>query len=106
MSSYTNPWLALAPPCAPPPKPRRPGALKTPKMKVGDVVHHWTLLEFMPGSQPRSRDSTRPPAVSARWRCRCSCGAIKLVQTNNLHSGGSKSCGHGRDTGGYGHRQH
>lgn len=32
----------------------------------------------------------------SRWDCECSCGAIVTVRANNLKSGRSKSCGHGK----------
>ena len=28
-----------------------------------------------------------------RWLCKCDCGNYSIVQPNNLHSGGSRSCG-------------
>lgn len=30
------------------------------------------------------------------WRCRCACGAARVVTSSNLRSGKSTSCGHGR----------
>jgi hypothetical protein len=27
------------------------------------------------------------------WRCRCDCGAIRFVTTQNLRSGNTRSCG-------------
>ncbi len=51
------------------------------KDKPGDVYGEWTLLE---------------PLHNGKWLCRCSCGTVKEVNTNQLHSGQSKSCGHSR----------
>lgn len=67
----------------------RPAArepFKQVKHKAGDVVGEWTLLEFLPGQ--------RSPRVQAKWCCRCSCGVERDVQTSNLLTGGSSSCGH------------
>lgn len=35
------------------------------------------------------------PAISGRsaWRCQCDCGTIKIVKTDDLRSGDTKSCG-------------
>lgn len=30
---------------------------------------------------------------SARWKCECDCGTIRIVRTGNLESGNTKSCG-------------
>ena len=51
------------------------------KDKPGDVYGEWTLLE---------------PLHNGKWLCRCSCGTVKEVNTNQLHAGQSKSCGHSR----------
>lgn len=32
-------------------------------------------------------------SLKPRWICRCDCGTIKIVSSNNLRSGSSKSCG-------------
>lgn len=56
------------------------------KHKPGDQVGQWTLLEYVPGRQR--------PRIMALWHCRCSCGEERDVQTSNLRSGASTSCGH------------
>lgn len=52
----------------------------------GDTFGQWTLTRYIPGGLN--------PRRSPRWRCRCSCGVVREVQTNNLRSGKSTSCGH------------
>ena len=47
----------------------------------GQTFDRWTVLE----KGPVARDT--------QWRCRCSCGAERLVQTKHLRSGRSRSCG-------------
>lgn len=34
-----------------------------------------------------------------KWRCRCACGTTKVIDSRNLKSGNTKSCGCGRPTG-------
>lgn len=38
-------------------------------------------------------DAGRSPTNQVRWRCRCDCGQERLVATQKLRSGRSKSCG-------------
>lgn len=90
-----NPWELLAYP-AHAIEPRIT-QVRTPKLKVGEVVHRWTLLAYLPGRRIA-------PRVEAKWRCVCECGAVRLVQSTNLLRGGSRSCGHDRNVGGYGRK--
>ena len=45
--------------------------------------NEWTVIEHA-GSDKRGR---------ALWRCRCSCGTIKIIVGSTLRNGASKSCG-------------
>lgn len=84
-TATANPWQLLAAQTAP----RTRVATRKTRLQAGQVVHHWTLLEYLPGTH----------RAMAKWRCRCSCDAVRLVQSNNLLRGGSRSCGHTRDPG-------
>lgn len=55
---------------------------------TGRVFGHLTVLEE--ASQVRvSGKSVR------RWRCRCACGTIKIINCGSLHCGDTKTCGAG-----------
>jgi hypothetical protein len=45
----------------------------------GDDYHRWVLVEFLP----------KP----SRWRCRCACGTVGEVSTEQMNRGRRKSCG-------------
>lgn len=49
---------------------------------TGQTFHSWHVIEF----------SHKGPTNKAHWRCRCACGAEKVVESYNLTSGRSKSC--------------
>lgn len=63
---------------------------RRPKHKPGDRLGEWTLVEYHPGS------TATGVKVYPRWMCECSCGTRRLVRTDNLNFGGSRSCGHVR----------
>lgn len=46
---------------------------------TGQQFGEWTVLEY---------------AGEQKWKCRCSCGKIGLVNSKQLRNGASKSCGH------------
>lgn len=48
----------------------------------GTKFGRWTVLSFL-----------YKKGSNSYWLCRCSCGAIRPVQINNLTSGKTKSCG-------------
>lgn len=50
---------------------------------AGQIFGRWTVLSY----DERSRGG------GARWLCRCSCGATKIVKVRDLRTGDSKSCG-------------
>lgn len=81
MTAYVNPWLSLA---SKPPEPYRPRRSMPPKLKAGDKVGRWSLLEYVGPSTPGGR---------GKWRCQCACGTTASVQANNLNAGHSLSCG-------------
>ena len=56
------------------------------KNLVGMTFGRWTVLERVP--RPVGRKSPSP-----FWRCRCSCGVVKIVVGDGLNSGVSRSCG-------------
>lgn len=88
-----------APPSAPaklPPITYRGTPRVPPKLVAGDVVGEWTLIKYEPTKNKRTA-----AMVVAKWLCRCSCGVEKWVQASNLGKS-SKSCGHARETAGYG----
>lgn len=94
-----NPWQSLIGPIAHTPtkskgrkvrardEPASPPPRKQTKHKAGDKVGQWTLQEFIPGEK-------LPRRVQPRWRCVCDCGTARLVQSSNLCTGASTSCGH------------
>lgn len=49
---------------------------------IGRTFVRWTVLEKC-GCNNKQR----------QWKCRCSCGTIRMVGSGNLLGGGSKSCG-------------
>lgn len=49
---------------------------------TGQKYHRLTVLELAPMINGRSA-----------WRCRCDCGIIKIIKTDSLRSGDTKSCG-------------
>jgi|WetSurMetagenome_2_1015567.scaffolds.fasta_scaffold00674_36 hypothetical protein len=49
---------------------------------AGQTFNSWHVIEF----------SHKGPTNKAHWRCRCSCGAEKVIESYNLTSGRSKSC--------------
>jgi len=49
---------------------------------TGQKYHKLTVLEAAPAINGRSA-----------WRCQCDCGVIKIVKTEELRNGGTKSCG-------------
>ena len=51
-------------------------------IKPGDKYHRWTVI---------SKDEQK--TIRTKWICLCDCGNKKLVQSNHLTSGASKSCG-------------
>lgn len=53
----------------------------------GDAIGEWTLVEYKPGASGK-------PRVLPHLRCRCSCGAERWVNAQNLNRGASQSCGH------------
>jgi hypothetical protein len=55
--------------------------------EAGQRIGEWTLLEYQPG---RTKGERRSP----KWKCACSCGVVRMVDSGNLYSGQSKSCGH------------
>jgi hypothetical protein len=81
MSDYVNPWLSLA---QSEPEPYKSKRSAPKKLKAGDKVGRWTLIEYIGASTPNGR---------GRWRCACKCGSVKDVQANNLNMGHSTSCG-------------
>lgn len=96
MAQAVNVWSALdafRTPAPAPPAAKAPRAPARPKtLKAGDRRGEWTLLEYIPGHGRKGA----PDRVPGRWRCRCSCGAVRLVQASNITNGVSGSCGHGR----------
>jgi hypothetical protein len=60
-----------------------------PAYEPGQLVGRWTLLAYQPGQKTKGE-----PRRKSRWQCRCDCGVVRLVWTDNLRSGFSKSCGH------------
>ena len=60
---------------------------------TGKKFGHWTVLR-------RDRRRQKRRCAQTRWWCRCECGSKKSVQSCNLRSGESTSCGcvrHGLD---------
>lgn len=55
----------------------------------GHTVGRWILLEYQPGQKVRGVRIRKP-----HWQCKCSCGVVRLIPTDNLRSGASRSCGH------------
>ena len=51
-------------------------------VKVGDKYNRWSVIS-------KSEEKT----IRLRWLCLCDCGNKKIVQSNHLTSGASKSCG-------------
>lgn len=51
---------------------------------TGQQFTYWTVLE---------RDLNYKQDSHIYWKCQCKCGTIKTVESNNLRSGKSKSCG-------------
>lgn len=51
--------------------------------EIGLVFGRLTVLEKIPGDR----------SVPARFRCRCSCGAEKLIRAKPVRRGSTKSCG-------------
>jgi hypothetical protein len=49
---------------------------------TGQTFNSWHVIEF----------SHKGKTNKSHWRCRCSCGAEKIVDGYNLTSGRSKSC--------------
>lgn len=45
---------------------------------TGQHFGEWTVLEYM---------------GNKLWKCRCSCGTIRILQSGNLRNGATKSCG-------------
>jgi pentatricopeptide repeat protein len=56
----------------------------------GRKLGRWMVLAIHP---KRVRYGRARRAVSALWRCRCSCGVERLVHGTNLRQGLSLSCG-------------
>lgn len=54
----------------------------------GQKVGEWKLIEYRRGMY-EGRKCTSEPA----WKCQCSCGTLRWVQSANLRSGASVSCG-------------
>ena len=46
---------------------------------TGQKINEWTVIEY---------------AGNQMWKCKCSCGKIKLIDGQNLRSKTAKSCGH------------
>lgn len=67
---------------------------RLPQQREGDKFGEWTLVDYKPGSEKRKSGEgvRRMPA----WLCVCSCGVERVVRTDNLVKGASKSCGHDR----------
>lgn len=59
------------------------------KREPGDKVGEWTLLEYVPGTPKKA-----VPRIDPAWRCRCSCGTVRVVRAANINLGVSRSCGH------------
>jgi hypothetical protein len=57
----------------------------------GQTVGRWTLLEYQAGKKEQGVRIRKP-----HWQCRCECGTVRLIPTDNLRGGFSKSCGHDR----------
>lgn len=54
-------------------------------VRPGNRYHKWLVLE---------RDFTRSDSSHHTfWRCRCACGAERIVSSSNLVTGTSKTCG-------------
>lgn len=51
---------------------------------TGQKFHSMTVLSFA-GMHTNGK---------SLWRCRCDCGAVKIVLGNNLKAGNTRSCGH------------
>jgi hypothetical protein len=56
---------------------------------TGREFGRWTVIEKGPNSDP----TPSQPTGGTRWLCRCACGTEKLVTSDSLRSGDSKSCG-------------
>ncbi len=54
---------------------------------IDETGHVYGLLTVLDKSQKTSSSG------NALWKCRCQCGKITLVSSNNLRSGRSRSCG-------------
>lgn len=66
-----------------------------PKHKVGDRVGKWKLLEYRKGVWGKPEGAKKAKElVSSAWKCQCSCGVIRWVDSGNICSGQSRSCGH------------
>lgn len=55
----------------------------SPDLPIGSVLNSWTVLE------------QHPKKGEMNYRCRCVCGAEKVIPKSNLRLGKSKSCGKG-----------
>lgn len=51
---------------------------------IGRKINKWTILDFVSDSKTH------------KFKCKCDCGALKLVNVYNLLTGKSKDCGCGR----------
>lgn len=57
------------------------------KIKIGDHFGKWEVMKREPDAIFPSGQRKR------RWKCRCECGNVRVVQASNLLSGASTSCG-------------
>jgi hypothetical protein len=104
VAAHLTPWAAIAeyrqrktPEPDPEPAAKKKGGMPpNTKLWAGKQVHAWTLLEYVPGTREANK------RTRARWKCRCECGTIRMVQVDNLLYKGSHSCGcrnrYGHDT--------
>lgn len=59
--------------------------IKNSKIQVGDTIGEWEVVR-----RGESRNSHR------LWLCKCSCGKESWIESTELNSGSTKSCGHGK----------
>lgn len=64
------------------------------KFKPGKKVGEWKLLEYRKGVYERQEGKKEKVLASSAWKCQCSCGVTRWVDSGNLYSGQSRSCGH------------
>jgi hypothetical protein len=84
-----TPWAVLYQGTEPRRPKERQGRNLGATQKPGAQIHGWTLQEYFPAN--------RATGKRAKWKCVCTCGAVRLVLSENLASGGSKNCGHARN---------